>query len=149
MIIKGLTFKLTCRACPEQYDVFDSSGKQVGYIRLRWGEVTCYYPKVFGEILYSSKVSEDSLRGDFENEEQRTQQLTIMAERILERIEKSKIAKVSDIIGDLQAILEQYGDIDVYAHMPSDNDCNDDYLVYSAKPSYSTDEGKIVALIIA
>ena len=39
MIIKGLNFKKTCDACPEQYDVFKDE-KQVGYVRLRWGNLT-------------------------------------------------------------------------------------------------------------
>jgi len=34
-VIQDLNFIGTCIACPEQYDVVNSSGVQVGYIRLR------------------------------------------------------------------------------------------------------------------
>lgn len=37
MLINELDFRQTCGACPEQYDVYDMSNKQVGYVRLRWG----------------------------------------------------------------------------------------------------------------
>lgn len=47
MKIKGLQFIQTCGACPEQYDVLDKSGNTVGYVRLRWGGLTCEYPDVF------------------------------------------------------------------------------------------------------
>jgi len=33
----NLTLKLTCSACPEQYDVLDENGAVVGYLRLRHG----------------------------------------------------------------------------------------------------------------
>lgn len=33
----SLKFVKTCSACPEQYDVFDSDGNEVGYVRLRHG----------------------------------------------------------------------------------------------------------------
>ena len=48
MIIEGLDFKQTCGACPEQYDVFKDE-KQVGYVRLRWGDLSCRYPDYEGD----------------------------------------------------------------------------------------------------
>lgn len=36
-------FSGTCLACPEQYDV-RLEGKQVGYVRLRWGALILYVP---------------------------------------------------------------------------------------------------------
>lgn len=40
----NLTFDQTCFAAPEQYDILDSSGERVGYMRLRHG------------LLYISRV---------------------------------------------------------------------------------------------
>ena len=34
-------FVLTCRACPEQYDVYDVNLK-VAYVRMRWGWLRAY-----------------------------------------------------------------------------------------------------------
>ena len=36
----NLIFKKTCTFSPEQYDVYYND-KQVGYIRLRWGHLSC------------------------------------------------------------------------------------------------------------
>ena len=47
MVIQGLNFIETCGACPEQYDV-TLHGRLVGYVRLRWGTVTCDYPDCRG-----------------------------------------------------------------------------------------------------
>lgn len=38
-VIQGLTFKLTCEAFPEQYDVFDERGQKVAYVRLRHSQL--------------------------------------------------------------------------------------------------------------
>ena len=47
-----LKFEETSSACPEQYDVF-KGGKQVGYIRLRHGVLSCRYPKSVLSLLHS------------------------------------------------------------------------------------------------
>ena len=85
MIIKGLNFKCTCYACPEQYDVFDSNGKMVGYVRLRWGGLSCAYPDVGGEIISYDSIG-DGFTGSFESEEQRMIHLNNIADKILEKI---------------------------------------------------------------
>jgi hypothetical protein len=64
-VINGLEFRLTCYACPEQYDVY-SLGKQIGYCRLRHGRFTVTYPDVGGVLVYSSAPSGD---GCFEEHE--------------------------------------------------------------------------------
>lgn len=38
-----LRLEQTCMACPEQYDVFDSAGRRVGYLRLRHGQFRADY----------------------------------------------------------------------------------------------------------
>lgn len=91
MNIKGLEFVNTCSACPEQYDVFDKHHNIVGYVRLRWGDLTCKYPDVEGELIYSDSISEDGWIGLFDNEEQRLLHLTAIADRIIEKIKLDKM----------------------------------------------------------
>ena len=61
--INGYNFKLTCRACPEQYDVF-KEGKQVAYLRLRHGSFTVSVPDVNGEDIYEASPKGE---GEFED----------------------------------------------------------------------------------
>ena len=85
MIIKGLNFKCTCSACPEQYNVFDNNENIVGYVRLRWGGLTCKYPDVGGKLIYEASIG-DGWCGSFESETQRLRHLNNIADRILEKI---------------------------------------------------------------
>ena len=85
MNIKGLRFIETCSACPEQYDV-DYDGKQVGYIRLRYGRLTVEYPDVGGEVIYEASIGDD-WTGEFESEEQRQYHLNNIADIILKKAE--------------------------------------------------------------
>ena len=57
--------KMTCSACPEQYDVFYND-EQVGYLRLRHGVFTCSYPDVGGEKIYEAYPKGD---GSFDYDE--------------------------------------------------------------------------------
>jgi hypothetical protein len=84
MIIRGLKFVLTCGACPEQYDVF-YNGKQVGYVRLRWGTLRVKYPDVGGEEVYATCFSEP-MKGCFDNESECMYHLNIAAEKLLEKV---------------------------------------------------------------
>lgn len=85
MIIKGLNFIETCSACPEQYNVKDEQGNMVGYVRLRYGGLTCEYPDVGGELIYSQYFDNDWMRC-FESDEQCESYLSIIADKILEKI---------------------------------------------------------------
>lgn len=87
MKIKGLDFDCTCGARPEQYDVYDNKGNQVGYVRLRWGYLRCDYKDVLGETIYCAEIGND-FTGEFENQEQRMEYLNIIASKILEKIGK-------------------------------------------------------------
>ena len=83
MLINGLNFQRTCYACPEQYDIFmPETREQVGYVRLRWGNLTCEAPDAGGELIYSTYIG-DGLTGIFENNEQRRSCLSDIADRIL------------------------------------------------------------------
>lgn len=85
MKIKELLFCKTCDASPEQYDVYNNYGDIVGYVRLRWGNLTCEYPDVGGELIYEASIG-DGLTGRFENNEQKRCHLSTIADKILEKI---------------------------------------------------------------
>ncbi len=80
MIIEGLEFKKTCDACPEQYDVFKGD-EMVGYVRLRWGGLSCRYPNYDGEIIYSESF-DDGWKGSFEDDNERNKYLIVIAKEL-------------------------------------------------------------------
>ena len=83
--INGLLFHMTCVCSPEQYDVYDKNNNIVGYIRLRWGRLTCDYPNAQGEEIYNTYIG-DEWTGMFEDGAERNEQLSIIANKILEKI---------------------------------------------------------------
>ena len=82
--ISEFVFVETCGACPEQYDVFDSNGNQVGYVRLRFGYLRVEYPDYGGEVIYDHEFS-DGWKGMF-TEDEREYYLKEIAEAISKRI---------------------------------------------------------------
>jgi hypothetical protein len=82
LTINNLRFVMTCTACPEQYDVFDSSGKQVGYVRLRHGKLRCDYPVCGDEVIYEA---EPKGNGGFDSDDERIFHLGKIASCILSR----------------------------------------------------------------
>lgn len=64
--IAGYKLVCTCPACPEQYDVCDASGKQVGYLRLRHGYFRADAPACGNETVYESRPSGDAMFDDDE-----------------------------------------------------------------------------------
>lgn len=59
-IAEGITLKMTCYACPEQYDAFFMDGiDQIAYLRLRHGEFTVECPDVDGEAVYEGTPEGD------------------------------------------------------------------------------------------
>lgn len=89
MIIKNLIFIKTCGACPEQYDVMTEDNNIVGYVRLRFGALTCEYPDVGGEMIYSAFFDDDFM-GSFDDAEQRNYYLNIVADKILEKLKEER-----------------------------------------------------------
>jgi hypothetical protein len=63
-----ITLKLSCGACPEQYDAFDEDGKQVGYLRLRHGHFRVDYPDCGGETIYEAHPMGDGIFDDEERD---------------------------------------------------------------------------------
>lgn len=82
-----IQLKQTCGACPEQYDAFDEKGKQVGYLRLRFGSFTVEYPDSSGELIYSASPKGDGMF----NYGERTKYLNNAVRAI-----KEKIAEMED-----------------------------------------------------
>lgn len=80
--VNGLTFERTCFAHPEQYDVYDENGQVIGYVRLRWGYLTCECPTVGGEVIYLANIG-DGCTGAFQSEAQRSAYLESIANAIL------------------------------------------------------------------
>lgn len=81
MKIGKYEFKKTCDACPEQYDVFDPDGKQVAYVRLRWGGLYASCPDVGGTIVYEADAGGHD-GGCFKSDSERMRHLRKIAERI-------------------------------------------------------------------
>lgn len=65
MIIDGYELIKTCIACPEQYAVYDGY-RQVGYLRLRHGDFSVYYPDHKGVAVMSAEPKGD---GSFDPDE--------------------------------------------------------------------------------
>ena len=80
--INGIEFIKTCEWCPEQYYVKDMSGKIVGYVRLRFGHITCRYPDVNGKLIYEETVG-DEFTGMFYDEKQRIYNLKKISDEII------------------------------------------------------------------
>ena len=83
--INGLMFRMTCGACPEQYDVYFGEA-QVGYIRLRHGHLTVSVPDYGGDcVLETSDFQGDGL---FSNSNERVLWLRRAADAITDRLVK-------------------------------------------------------------
>ena len=78
MEINGYNFICTCDACPEQYDVF-RNGKQVGYVRLRFGCLTADYKNV---KVYHHCFNNDEYKGSFDTNAERDIFLTFIAKKL-------------------------------------------------------------------
>lgn len=68
MEIDGLKLVCTSMACPEQYEVFDKSGRQVGYFRLRHGRFRADFPDCGGETVYVSNTKGDGIFSEDERD---------------------------------------------------------------------------------
>jgi hypothetical protein len=96
IMIKDLSFVQTCSACPEQYDVFDKEGHQVGYIRFRWGHLTCEYPDCGGEVVYETNFDDD-WQGCFSSEDDRNlflEEIANAIHRCMNKVEHIPVKQV-------------------------------------------------------
>lgn len=62
-----IRLKMTCSACPEQYDAFDKDGNQIGYLRLRHGEFRVDCPDCDEDTVYEAYLGYGI--GSFEDSE--------------------------------------------------------------------------------
>lgn len=60
---------MLCGGCPEQYEIY-RKGKQVLYVRLRYGGLSAWYPDESGESIYQHRFS-DNYKGVFVDSEER------------------------------------------------------------------------------
>ena len=65
--INGVDLKMTCGACPEQYDCY-LDGKQIGYLSLRHGYFYADYPDCGGERIYDAHPDGDGVFSGYERE---------------------------------------------------------------------------------
>ena len=72
----------TCDACPEQYDVFDEDGKQIAYVRARWGRITAECPDALEARVFDAAFSNDGYDGCFEDDSHRQPFFTSIEEAI-------------------------------------------------------------------
>jgi hypothetical protein len=79
----GLEIKLTCGACPEQYDIF-KDGTLVAYYRLRHGEFRVDYPNCMGETIFEASPKGDGIFDD----DERIGYLTKAMREVLKKIKK-------------------------------------------------------------
>lgn len=87
VIIAGLKFQRTCFACPEQYDVFDGRGREIGYVRLRGGRLSATYrPWTENEKTVHEHRFDDEWLGMFDTEEDREYHLRTIAQRLKDEI---------------------------------------------------------------
>lgn len=56
----GLELKMTCPACPEQYEIFND-GNQIAYYRLRHGAFTVNFPDHMGKTILEIDVVGDGI----------------------------------------------------------------------------------------
>lgn len=78
--IGDYVFHLTCRACPEQYDVYTKDGVRVAYVRLRYYTLTCNVPFVAGEEILNVKTYHNY--GDFITQKDRDYFLGFVAQML-------------------------------------------------------------------
>lgn len=87
----------TCKFCPEQYWARKGS-KIVGYIRLRWGTLTCdYLPQgKLGEdevrVVYYvfNERTDDAYKGSFDSDEERNYWLEECKKQLMSKVVECK-----------------------------------------------------------
>ena len=74
VIHEGFIHKNTCMACPEQWESF-YDGKQVGYIRVRFGTLRVYCPGALDKLVLEHTWDGDDYKGRFDSVEERREWL--------------------------------------------------------------------------
>jgi len=78
VVLGNLTFIRSSLACPEAYDVINSTDEYIAYVRVRHGDLSVYEaPDLVNEIYYAEL--DDWHAGSFKNTEQRIEYLNKVA----------------------------------------------------------------------
>jgi hypothetical protein len=103
-----LRFKMTCGACPEQYDVFLGE-EQVGYVRLRHGTLRVDSPDCGGRVVYEASPNGD---GCFDTPEERDFHLRHAGAAILKWIADGKPQEPAELppAPEIDYVLEDFYD---------------------------------------
>lgn len=92
MTSREVTLKMTCEACPEQYDAYQGR-ELVGYLWLRWGHFKVRCPDVGGEVVYAARIGDD-LTGAFTSDDEQEEHLGKAKAAIRDWLEKrAKVVK--------------------------------------------------------
>lgn len=92
-------FVRTCYACPEQYDVYDNGKNQIGYVKLRYGQLKATYPDFGGETVFEHTFEEDDLKGFFNNDDERLEMLNQISSALLSKMIEHGEGTAGDTIG--------------------------------------------------
>lgn len=76
-------FEQTSGSCPEQYDVYNESGEQVAYVRLRSGFLRVDCPDCGCETIYTHEF-DDGLKGCFDNDSEKYTYINKIIKSIVE-----------------------------------------------------------------
>lgn len=118
---EAYTFKLTCPGHPEQYDVINSEGEKVGYVRLRYGVLTANK----SEDLFAPRYYETEVLGwgSFLNREERMFHLEEIA-----KIIHSHKDDVKDVLTEFDR-KENESDADYFKRIVEDFAKRPDYYI--------------------
>lgn len=56
VLIHGYKLVLTSVETPEQYDVYNSDGEVVAYMKLRWGSFVVRCPECMGDVAFHQEL---------------------------------------------------------------------------------------------
>lgn len=94
--MRTIELEQTCMCCPEQYWAHTGS-KTIGYIRLRWGHLTCDYlpdskPQLSDKDIrvVDHVFPNDEYKGAFDTEEERQHWLEQCKEALMKEFKKHK-----------------------------------------------------------
>jgi hypothetical protein len=93
--MRTINLEQTCELCPEQYWAH-SGAKTIGYIRLRWGHLTCDYLPTGRAMLSNNDIRvldyqfEDEYKGCFDTDEERKEWLKKCKDALMKEFLKNK-----------------------------------------------------------
>lgn len=77
-------FVNTCYAAPEQYEVFDENREEIGFVKLKHGELRAAYPGFAGEKVFGHTFNDNGKEFFFDDEE-REEMLSHIAKTLCEK----------------------------------------------------------------